>query len=50
MDKQTIMNTIRFMERVDLKWNEVPAFNECLSWLAGIYEKEEPQDLEPTEE
>ena len=41
MDKQTIMNTMKFMERVDLKWNEVPAFNECIAFITELYNQEE---------
>ena len=44
MDKQTIMNTIRFMERVDLKWNEVPAFNECIAFITELYNQEEKKE------
>lgn len=33
MKKEIIENTLRFLQRVDLKWNEVPAFVECINAL-----------------
>lgn len=34
--KQTIENTLKFMQRVDLKWWEVPAFLECVQFLESL--------------
>ena len=45
---KTIENTLAFLERVDLKGKEVPAFNECVQMLQNLYrEKSEnkPEDL-----
>lgn len=36
MNKTIIENTIKFLQRVDLKWNEVPAFVECNNFLELI--------------
>lgn len=31
-------NLLGFLERVDLKWKEVPAFNECINLILNIRE------------
>jgi hypothetical protein len=33
MKNPIINNTIQFLQRVELKWNEVPAFVECMNYL-----------------
>ena len=42
MNKKTIENTLKFMERVELKWSEVFAFIECINALTEEFRKEEP--------
>ena len=39
MNNQVINNTIQFLNRVDLKWNEVPAFVECMQFLNSLNEE-----------
>lgn len=41
MNKTIIKNTLKFMERVDLKWNEVPAFVECINELTSLLREKE---------
>ena len=41
MNKKTIENTLRFLERTELKWNEVPAFVECINGLNELLKEEE---------
>ena len=41
MNNKTIENTLKFLERTDLKWNEVPAFVECINYLNSLTKKEE---------
>lgn len=36
MNKKTIENILRFLERTELKWNEVPAFVECINALTSF--------------
>ncbi len=43
MNKKTIENALKFMERVELKWAEVPAFVECINELTSLL-KEEPKE------
>lgn len=38
--KQTIENTIKFLQRTDLKWNEVPAFVECINYLTSLLKED----------
>lgn len=41
--------TIEFMQRVDLKGNEVPAYNAVMSWL--VKQSKAPQmDIEPSKD
>lgn len=46
--KQTIENTIKFLQRVDLKWWEVPVFVECINYLTSLLKEKE--DVLKTEE
>lgn len=46
--KQTIENTIKFLQRAELKWNEVPAFVECVNYLTSLLKEKE--DVLKTEE
>ena len=41
MNKTIIENTLKFMERVELKWNEVPAFVECINSLTSLLREQE---------
>ena len=36
MDKLIIQNTIKFLERTDLKGKEVSAYIECIKWLTEL--------------
>lgn len=52
MKNQTIINIIAFMNRADLKGEEVPAYNECIKELNEEYaynDKKEPQIEETIE-
>jgi len=40
MNKKIIENTIKFMQRVDLKGNEVGAFVECIQLLTKLANEE----------
>ncbi len=33
MKKQTLENTLKFLQRTELKWWEVPAFIECINLI-----------------
>lgn len=49
--KQTIENTIKFLQRTELKWNEVPAFVECINYLTYLLkEKEDVWQIKQKEE
>lgn len=57
MNKTIIENTLKFLQRVDLKWNEVPAFVECkhfleliLDWKMEIVTKKEDIKQEKNKE
>ena len=41
MNKKTIENILRFLERTELKWNEVPAFVECINALTSLLREQE---------
>ena len=43
MDKQTIENLLKFLQRVDLKGNEVPAFLECTQKLNNLLQEEKKE-------
>lgn len=46
MNKTIIENTLKFMQRVDLKWNEVPAFVECINALTSLANDIEKNNIE----
>lgn len=33
---EVIQNIFKFLERTELRWNEVPAFNECIQYLLTL--------------
>jgi len=39
--KQIIENTLKFLQRSELKWSEVPAFVECINYLSSLVKEEE---------
>jgi hypothetical protein len=42
MEERTLKNIIEFMNRVPLKWSEVPAFIECMTYITSkrdVWEK-----------
>lgn len=41
MNKKTIENILRFLERTELKWNEVPAFVWCINELTSLLREQE---------
>lgn len=45
MNKTIIENTLKFMQRVDLKWNEVPAFVECINFITSLVKEEEINNI-----
>lgn len=45
MNKTIIENTLKFMERVELKWIEVPAFVECINTLTSIANEIEKDNI-----
>ncbi len=45
MKKETIENILKFMQRVDLKWAEVPAFVECINELTNALKCEQKQEV-----
>lgn len=45
MKKETIENILKFMQRVDLKWAEVPAFVECINELTNELKCEQTQEV-----
>lgn len=45
MNKTIIENTLKFMERVDLKWNEVPAFVECINYITSLANNTEKNNI-----
>ena len=47
--KQEINNTIQFLQRVDLKWNEVPAFIECIKFLNNLAKDTETNNIKEEE-
>ena len=36
MNKTILQNTIRFLERTELRWNEAPAFMECIEYIQTL--------------
>ena len=44
MNKTTIENTIKFLQRADLKWAEVQAFTECMQWLFDLLKSQETKE------
>lgn len=44
METKTIENILKFLERTELKWNEVPAFVECINYLNEELKKTETLD------
>ena len=49
MNNKIINNTIQFLNRTELKWNEVPAFIECMQLLTELA-KEKEKDIIKTNE
>lgn len=45
MKKETIENILKFMQRVDLKWAEVPAFVECINALTSELKCEQKEEV-----
>ena len=45
MKKETIENILKFMQRVDLKWAEVPAFIECINALTNELKCEQKEEV-----
>ena len=45
MKKETIENILKFMQRVDLKWAEVPAFVECINELTNELKCEQKEEV-----
>jgi hypothetical protein len=46
-----VMNNISvFMQRVDLKGGEVPAYNVCMAFLAQEIERLQPEEVASAEE
>jgi hypothetical protein len=43
--RQTIENTLKFLQRTELKWWEVPAFVECINMLNELVKKEENNNI-----
>ena len=41
MNETILKNIISFLERTELKWNEVPAFIECMKRLSNELTKKE---------
>ena len=46
MNKETLNNIFAFLQRVDLKGHEVPAFNKAINELSQLAENEESSDKE----
>lgn len=44
-----IIQTLKFMERVELKWNEVPAFVECINYLNTLAKQLEKDNIKKEE-
>lgn len=49
MNNKIINNTIQFLNRVELKWNEVPAFIECMQFLTWLDKQEEKDNINKEE-
>ena len=45
MKKETIENILRFMQRADLKWWEVPAFVECINELNAELKQDKKEEV-----
>ena len=45
MNKKTIENILRFLERTELKWNEVPAFVECINYITSLANNTEKNNI-----
>lgn len=46
MNPETIRNAIRFLERVSLNGNEVPAYNQVMQTMIGLLQTAEAQAAE----
>jgi len=44
-----VINLMKFMSRVDLKWNEVPAYNECMVYLQELDKQNIDKELDKKE-
>ena len=49
MNKTIIENTLKFLQRTELKWNEVPAFIECMQFLTWLDKQEEKDNINKEE-
>lgn len=45
-----IIQTLKFMERVELKWNEVPVFVECINYLNALAKQLEKDKMQKEEQ
>lgn len=50
MNKTIIENIIKLLQRVELKWNEVPIFIECINFLTGLAKEEEKDIIKSNED